>query len=95
VETETCYARSDDVSVAYRVTGEGPFDLVHVPRLVSRAIRCACAISNGVRDLGLELRAGLHVKDLVAGSGIELRERGVAELKGVPGELRLFAGAET
>jgi hypothetical protein len=31
------------------------------------------------------------VKDLVAGSGIDFRERGSAELKGVPGEWRLFA----
>ena len=31
------------------------------------------------------------VKDLVAGSGIEFRERGFVELKGVPGEWRLFA----
>ena len=30
------------------------------------------------------------VKDLVAGSGIQFRERGTAELKGVPGEWRLF-----
>jgi class 3 adenylate cyclase/pimeloyl-ACP methyl ester carboxylesterase len=93
----------------------------------ARAIRCACAISEGVRELGIEVRAGLHtgeceriddkvggiavnigsrvaaqadpgevlvsstVKDLVAGSGIEFRERGVASLKGVPGEWRLFA----
>jgi len=93
----------------------------------ARAIRCACAISEGVRELGIEIRAGLHtgecehidqkvggiavnigarvaseaapsevlvsstVKDLVAGSGIEFRDRGAAELKGVPGEWRLFA----
>ena len=31
------------------------------------------------------------VKDLVAGSGIEFGERGVHELKGVPGEWRLYA----
>jgi class 3 adenylate cyclase len=31
------------------------------------------------------------VKDLVAGSGIAFRDRGAAELKGVPDELRLFA----
>jgi class 3 adenylate cyclase len=31
------------------------------------------------------------VRDLVAGSGIEFRDRGVASLKGVPGEWRLFA----
>jgi class 3 adenylate cyclase len=93
----------------------------------ARAIRCAQAITEGVRELGLEIRAGLHtgeceridrkvagiavsigarvaaqagagevlvsstVKDLVAGSGIEFRDRGVTELKGVPGEWRLFA----
>ena len=31
------------------------------------------------------------VKDLVAGSGIEFSERGLSELKGVPGDWRLFA----
>jgi pimeloyl-ACP methyl ester carboxylesterase len=31
------------------------------------------------------------VKDLVAGSGIEFEDRGMAQLKGVPGEWRLFA----
>ena len=93
----------------------------------ARAIRCACAITETVRELGLEVRAGLHtgecelinakvggiavhigarvaaaagpgevlvsqtVKDLVAGSGIAFHERGLAELKGVPGEWRLYA----
>ncbi len=38
-----------------------------------------------------EVLVSSTVKDLVAGSGIEFRERGVAELKGVPGEWRLFA----
>ena len=31
------------------------------------------------------------VRDLVAGSGLQFRERGFAQLKGVPGEWRLFA----
>ena len=31
------------------------------------------------------------VKDLIAGSGIELLERGVHELKGVPGEWHVYA----
>ena len=31
------------------------------------------------------------VRDLVAGSGIQFADRGVAELKGVPGEWRLYA----
>jgi class 3 adenylate cyclase len=79
-----------------------------------------------VRELGLEVRAGLHtgecevmdgkvggiavhigarvakeaqpgevlvsstVKDLVAGSGLTFRDRGVARLKGVPEEWRLY-----
>jgi class 3 adenylate cyclase len=93
----------------------------------ARAIRCARAITRSVRELGLEVRAGLHtgecemlegkvggiavhigarvaaeaepgevlvsstVKDLVAGSGIEFRDRGAAELKGIPGEWRLYS----
>jgi class 3 adenylate cyclase len=31
------------------------------------------------------------VKDLVAGSGIRFRDRGVADLKGIPGEWRLYS----
>jgi hypothetical protein len=31
------------------------------------------------------------VKDLVVGSGIEFAERGAHQLKGVPGEWRLFS----
>jgi pimeloyl-ACP methyl ester carboxylesterase/class 3 adenylate cyclase len=93
----------------------------------ARAIRCAAAISESVRELGLEVRAGLHtgecevvdgkvggiavhigarvaaeaapgevlvsstVKDLVAGSGIAFQERASVELKGVPGEWRLYS----
>jgi hypothetical protein len=30
-------------------------------------------------------------RDLVAGSGLAFEERGAAELKGVPGEWRLYA----
>ena len=83
----------------------------------------------GVRQLGLEIRAGIHtgecerrgddlagmavhigarvgaaadageilvsgtVRDLVVGSGIEFADRGAQELKGVPGEWRLYAVA--
>jgi hypothetical protein len=35
VEAETRYARSGDVSIAYQVTGDGPFDLVHAPPFTS------------------------------------------------------------
>jgi pimeloyl-ACP methyl ester carboxylesterase len=93
----------------------------------ARAIRCATAIEESVRELGLQMRAGVHtgecevvdgkvggiavhigarvaaeaqpgevlvsqtVKDLVAGSGLAFSDRGAAELKGVPGEWRLYA----
>jgi pimeloyl-ACP methyl ester carboxylesterase len=93
----------------------------------ARAIRCARAIRDGVRALGIEIRAGLHtgecelmgedvggiavhigarvaaragpgevlvsstVKDLVTGSGLGFVDRGTQELRGVPGEWRLFA----
>jgi class 3 adenylate cyclase len=40
---------------------------------------------------GGEVLVSSTVRDLVAGSGIEFRDRGVAALKGVPGEWRLFA----
>jgi pimeloyl-ACP methyl ester carboxylesterase len=40
-----------------------------------------------------EVLVSQTVKDLVAGSGIEFQDRGGAELKGVPGEWRLYAVA--
>jgi class 3 adenylate cyclase len=104
--------------------GDGFFAAFDGP---ARAIRCASAVVDGVRELGIDVRAGLHtgecevvdgkvagiavhtgarvaanaqggevvvsstVKDLVAGSGIDFQDRGVQELKGIPGEWRLFS----
>jgi class 3 adenylate cyclase/pimeloyl-ACP methyl ester carboxylesterase len=104
--------------------GDGFFATFDGP---ARAIRAAQAIVGAVRELGLEIRAGVHtaecevhdgkvagiavstgarvaavaapgevlvsstVKDLVPGSGIDFEERGTHELKGVPGEWRLYA----
>jgi len=104
--------------------GDGFFACFDGP---ARAIRCACAITEAVKELGLEVRVGLHtgecelvngkvggiavhigarvakeaqpgevlvsstVRDLVAGSGLQFDDRGAAELKGVPGEWRLFS----
>jgi len=92
----------------------------------ARAVRCALAIRDDVRRLGVDIRAGLHtgevearpdgvggiavhiaarvlalaqpgevwvsrtVKDLIAGSGIQLAEQGHFALKGVPDEWRLY-----
>ena len=41
-----------------------------------------------------EVLVSRTVKDLVAGSGIEFTERGLHELKGVPGTWQLYAVAE-
>jgi class 3 adenylate cyclase len=53
------------------------------------------AVNIGARVAGAagpkEVLVSGTVKDLVAGSGIEFSERGAHELKGVPGEWRLYA----
>jgi class 3 adenylate cyclase len=103
--------------------GDGFFATFDGP---ARAIRCAQALVNGVHELGLEVRAGVHtgecelhdgkvaglavsigarvaasagsnevvvsqtVKDLVAGTGVVLEDRGERELKGVPGRWRVY-----
>lgn len=38
-----------------------------------------------------EVLVSSTVRDLVAGSGLEFEDRGVQELRGVPGEWRTFA----
>jgi class 3 adenylate cyclase len=122
VRRELARFRGKEVDTA----GDGFFASFDGP---ARAIRCACAVVEDVRELGIELRAGLHtgecelvdgkvagiavhtgarvaanaqpgevlvsstVKDLVAGSGIAFEDRGPHELKGIPGEWRLYAVA--
>jgi class 3 adenylate cyclase len=39
----------------------------------------------------VEVLVSSTVKDLVVGSGLEFSDRGTHELKGIPGEWRLFA----
>lgn len=93
----------------------------------AKAVRCAHELCTTVRELGIELRAGVHtgeceamgdglgglavhigarvgalaepgevlvsstVKELVVGSGMRFSDRGERELKGVPGEWRVYA----
>jgi class 3 adenylate cyclase len=53
------------------------------------------AVHMGARVAALagpgEVLVSSTVKDLVAGSGIEFEDRGIHELKGIPGDWRLFA----
>jgi class 3 adenylate cyclase len=55
------------------------------------------AVHIGARVMGAagpgEVLVSSTVKDLVVGSGIDFEDRGNRELKGVPGEWRLFAVA--
>ena len=52
-----------------RVEGDGTLTTFDGP---ARAIRCAEAIRDGVRALGLEVRAGLHTGEIeLAGAGVE------------------------
>jgi class 3 adenylate cyclase len=120
VRREIDHFRGREIDTA----GDGFFAAFDGP---ARGIRCACAISEAVHPLGIEVRAGLHtgecevmgdkyggiavhigarvaaqaqpgevlvsstVKDLVAGSGLAFDDRGVRNLKGVPGDWHLFA----
>ena len=120
VRTQLTRARGQEVDTV----GDGFLASFDGP---ARAVRCAKAIVEGVHDLGLDVRSGLHtgecelvdgkitgiavhtgarvaayagagevlvsstVKDLVAGSGLEFQDRGVHDLKGIPGEWRLYA----
>ena len=51
-----------------RTEGDGTLSTFDGP---ARAVRCACAIRDGARQLGIEIRAGLHTGE------IELAETGV------------------
>ncbi len=53
IRTQLGYFRGREMDTA----GDGFFATFDGP---ARAIRCACAIRDSVRELGLELRAGLH-----------------------------------
>jgi class 3 adenylate cyclase/pimeloyl-ACP methyl ester carboxylesterase len=106
--------------------GDGVFASFDGP---ARAVRCALAITDAVRPLGIEVRAGLHtgeverigdkigglavnigarveelaspsevlvsqtVRDLMVGSELTFDDRGTRELKGVPGEWRIYSAA--
>jgi class 3 adenylate cyclase len=108
-------------------TGDGFLATFEGP---ARAVDCAESIKQAIRELGLELRVGIHtgeceligdditgmavniaariaglagssevlvsstVRDLVVGSELRFVDAGTHELKGVPGEWRLFRVAE-
>ncbi len=66
-------------------TGDGMLATFHREPGVARAIRCAAAMRQAVRTLGLEIRAGLHagecevVGDAVAGLAVHIGARVMAK----------------
>jgi class 3 adenylate cyclase len=56
------------------------------------------AVHIGARIAGLagpgEVLVSGTVRDLVAGSGLEFEDRGTQQLRGVPGEWRVFAAVD-
>ena len=68
---ETRYAKSGDVSIAYQVMGEGPFDVVFVPRRVM--LRC----ESPSRDGHASVTAGAKPGRLeISGTYPAMRRRG-------------------
>ena len=57
----------------------------------SEGLQCTLAPAWRQRPGPGEVLVSSTVKDLVAGSGIGFRDRGVVELKGVPGDWRLYS----
>lgn len=61
--------------------GDGFFATFDGP---ARAVRCACVLRDSVRDLGIEIRAGLHtgevevLRDGLAGVAVHIGQRVVA-----------------
>jgi YVTN family beta-propeller protein len=106
--------------------GDGFFAVFDAP---AAAVGCALDIAEAVREVGIDIRAGVHVgeveqvggkvagitvpiasrimasaepgevlvsstvRDLAAGSGLVFVDRGVRELKGVPGKWNVYAVA--
>lgn len=104
--------------------GDGFFAVFDAP---AAAVQCALEVAQQVRELGIEIRAGIHVgeveqvagnvgglsvpiaaritghsgagevlvsstvRDLAAGAGLRFEDRGARQLKGVPGEWRIYA----
>jgi len=83
-------ALADELGLAVRAgvhTGEA--ELASDGRLAGLAVHIGARVAAAAG--GGEVMVSSTVKELVAGSGIEFEDRGTRELKGVPGEWRLYA----
>jgi pimeloyl-ACP methyl ester carboxylesterase len=86
------YARSGDVSIAYQVVGDGPFDLVYVPGFVSHIeLRWNVpTFAHGLEQLGTFSRLLLFDK---RGTGMSDRVAGAPTLEARMDDLRAVMDA--
>jgi len=77
---ETQYTEVADARIGHQTVGDGPIDLVFVHGMASNIETAGPS----------EVLVSSTVKDLVVGSGLNFDGRGSHELKGVPGEWRLY-----
>jgi pimeloyl-ACP methyl ester carboxylesterase len=92
VRPETLYARSGDVSIAYQVVGDGPFDLVYVPGFVSHIeLRWTVPLfAEGLEQLAAFSRLLLFDK---RGTGMSDRVAGAPTLEARMDDLRAVMDA--
>jgi hypothetical protein len=67
---------------------------VRTPRRQGRRARRQHRLSRGLHAGANEILVSQTVRELVAGSGIRFGDRGIQELKGIPGSWQLFAAAD-
>jgi hypothetical protein len=84
----TRYARSGDATIAYQVVGEGSLDLLFMTGWISQVEQLW--ESSGLASAGEVLVSGT-VFGTVVGGPFTFEDRGLHELKGVPGRWPLFA----
>jgi len=87
---KTRYAQSGNVSIAYQAVGDALG--IHARAGLHTG---ECEVVDGKVAGIAEVLVSSTVKDLVAGSGLTFDEGGIRELKGVPGEWRLYSVATT
>jgi len=102
---ETRYARSGDLSIAYQVTGEGPFDVILVPGSLSHVELCwdtpfYRTVYEGIAAVGRLIlfdKRGTGMSDRVSGApDLETRMDDVRAVMDAAGSERaaLFGGSE-
>jgi class 3 adenylate cyclase len=80
VEPETLYTRSGEVSIAYQVTGEGPFDIVFIPPFVTH-VELIWKIPSFARILREDMSIGRMIRFDKRGTGMSDRVAGAPTLE--------------